>query len=181
MVHKQKYNPPFYFSEELKTLDVKQRKEKIMAFHDALHRKIHERQRKSLLLVPWGKPISAAGKDKFTGSLLKQEEAKEEEEEDVQKVYRVLMRVVRFVIRCLQEVKKEDEIYISHSGRQTKRKLYSEDALFASATKKPKSPQVQNKSKGKTRLTNEEIMKRSSLFKVRKTGSISGRLKGSYF
>lgn len=61
---------------------------------------------------------------------------------------------------------KEDDIYISHSGRQTKRKTYSEDALMAVAPKKAKSPQVQNKYKAKKKLTNEEIMKRSLLFKV---------------
>lgn len=59
-------------------LSVKQRKEQICEYHYEVHRKIHEAQRKSLLLVPWGRPISATTKEKFNGLLLKQEQEEEE-------------------------------------------------------------------------------------------------------
>lgn len=72
-------------------------------------------------------------------------------------------------------------MYVSLSGRQTKRKLYNEDAYSAVAPKKPKSPQVQNKPKAKKKLTNEDIMKRSSLFKVKELSVRCERLIKRWF
>lgn len=80
--HQPKYKPPYYFNTELLELNVAQRKEKICAFHLMLHRKIYEEQRKSLILVPWGRAISVSVKDKFNGTLLKQENTKDKEEDD---------------------------------------------------------------------------------------------------
>lgn len=69
----------------------------------------------------------------------------------------------------LQEEKKEEksEIYISHSGRQTKRKVYSEEALdvLSLTSKKARSLQTPNKPKSK-KMTNDEIIASSSLFRV---------------
>lgn len=68
----------------------------------------------------------------------------------------------------MEEEKQEDEIYVTQSGRQTKRKLYTDDLHSVFSSRKPKSPSVQSKHKTKTKLTNLEIMRRSSLFKARK-------------
>lgn len=58
---------------------MKQRKERLCEYHYAIHKKIYEAQRKSILLVPWGRPITTTTKEKFNGTLLKQEEPDEEQ------------------------------------------------------------------------------------------------------
>lgn len=51
-----------------------------------MHKCLYEAQRKSLILVPWGPPISAVNTEKFNGTLLKHEERSEIEEEPDVKV-----------------------------------------------------------------------------------------------
>lgn len=84
--HELKYRAPYYFSESLSKLSVEERIKKIVEFHTLMHKKIYEAQRKSINLVPWGKPITTVSREKFNGSLLRQSELESEEAEDEQKV-----------------------------------------------------------------------------------------------
>lgn len=149
--HKPTHNLPYYFNEDLSKLSLKERVNKINAYHREMHRRITEAQRKSLVMAPWGPPIKAVTPDKFNGSLYrnKNDEPSSSSLLEPEKLEKEMKNQTE-----------ENEVYVLQSGRQTKRKLYT-DINIDSAKKSPR------KRKMKAKLTNEEIMKRSSLFKVK--------------
>ncbi|GJQ66744.1 hypothetical protein Trydic_g4684 [Trypoxylus dichotomus] len=139
-------------------LTTSERAKIIRDFHKATIEKFYKFHRESLNPTPWGKPISSS--EKFEGTLDRKLLGSDEDHEFTS-------------ILEEEEGNNSQEIYTSRSGRQTKRKVYTdlmeEDSEFKKSKKDEDEPfKIEKKTITKRpnlqRLSNQDIIKRSSLF-----------------
>ncbi|XP_031345003.1 uncharacterized protein LOC116172039 isoform X2 [Photinus pyralis] len=152
--YKPKYNPPLYCDPKFIKLNLEERKRLLSEYHRKLIQIYDTFQRKSKVYAPLGKPVQPD--IKFNGTLLKGNDkviSYDFEDEDL------------FVEDNLSD------IYITKTGRQTKRKLYTE-SLNDSWRNKSSSHHNQDysptssvsKRRNISTLNNDQIMKRSKIF-----------------
>lgn len=101
------YNPPFYVNPEVVALPSEERAKLIFNYHLTILKGYQEQQRQSITHAEWGKPIHSSAS--FSGSLSLDSASQ---------------------IDYSFDSSEEAEVFVSRSGRQTKRKLYTE-AVFS--------------------------------------------------
>lgn len=152
--YKPKYNPPLYCSTNIIHLSLDEKTELIAKYHKELINIYDSFQRESQQYAPLDKPIQAD--IKFDGSLLKAN--------DKLNNYKFEDEIEDFV-----QDNNLNEIYITKTGRQTKRKLYTETSDSWKTKSSPTSTQgsptgPQPKKTNISSLNNDQIIKRSKLF-----------------
>lgn len=147
ILHERKYDLPPYCNPKYSNLTVLQRAEVIQDFNRASLEKFYKLHCQSLNPHPWGKPILAT--DRLQSQTL----------------------VDSFEFK--EDTNEAEVIYTSRSGRQTKRKVYTDSFLDDSEFKKSKQDEdkpfdIEKKAVVKrpclSKLSNQDIMKRSKLF-----------------
>ncbi|KRT80665.1 hypothetical protein AMK59_5677 [Oryctes borbonicus] len=153
-----KYELPPHCNPKYMRLTTIERAKIIRDFNKASLERFYELHRKSLNPAPWGKPLPSS--EKFEGSLDRKLLASDEDFEFAD-------------ILQEEEDNHSQEIYTSRSGRQTKRKVYTdlaeEDNEFKKSKKDDDEPfEIEKKLVAKRpnlqKLSNQDIMKRSPLF-----------------
>ncbi|KAK5647297.1 hypothetical protein RI129_002189 [Pyrocoelia pectoralis] len=152
--YKPKYNPPLYCSTNIIHLSLGEKTKLIAKYHKELIHIYDSFQRESSQYAPLDKPIQPCVK--FDGSLLKAN--------DKLSNYKFEDEIEDFV-----QDNNLNEIYITKTGRQTKRKLYAETGDPWKTKSSPTSSQgsptgPQPKKTNISSLNNDQIIKRSRLF-----------------
>ncbi|KAI4469189.1 beta-mannosidase [Holotrichia oblita] len=156
--HEPKYESPPHCNPKYLKLTVAERAKIIRDFNREMLDKFYQLQRKSLNPAPWGKPIPAS--EKWQGLLDQKSQLFKDDSEFGSPLQD-------------DENRETQEIYTSRSGRQTKRKVYTdllEDDSDSKKTRKDDDKPFEGEKKTivkrpvLNKLSNVDIMKRSSLF-----------------
>lgn len=158
ILYERKYDLPPHCNPKYMKLTVAERAKIIKEFNREILERFYKLHRKSTNPAPWGRPIPAS--DKFQGTLDRKSQLCEDS----------------FEFICFpqdDDNKEAQEIYTSRSGRQTKRKVYTDLLEEDSDSKKTKKDEDKSfeaekktivKRPSLNKLSNQDIIKRSSLF-----------------
>lgn len=145
--YKPKYNPPLYSNPKISHLSFEEKKKLIASYHKRLIDMYDSYQRLSVNYAPLDKPIHSD--IRFNGNLFKTESKSNSFEFEDDRTY-----------EHLQDDNLND-VYILRSGRQTKRKLYSENR-----NDEKKSKHTDTSTPTKRRLTNDVSLDEANRTKV---------------
>lgn len=153
LINKPKSNPPLYCDPKFRKLNLEERKRLLTEHHKKLIQIYDSYQRKSQIYAPLGKPIQPD--INFNGTLLKADDT---------------VTSYDFEDEDLFTEDNISDIYITKTGKQTKRKL-STESLNDSWKNKSASHNNQDSPTGSiskrrniSAMSNDQIMKRSKIF-----------------